>query len=111
HRCGIDSLLVLALTLAVKLLPPLGYVVQARLIIGQDFHGLSLAVQNIADSRILHGVIFRKGAVQRQLSAGSCASHQLIYVSSAGCDGQQTNSSQYGETSTNIVRYDECLIS
>ena len=71
---------------------------------------MPLAVQNVADCRVLHGVIFRVGQVQRHLSSGGGALHQLIYVSSADGDGQQANGSQYGESSSNIVRYDEGLV-
>ena len=50
-----NTSLVLALALAVELLPPLGHIVKAWLIIGYDFNCLALAVQDVAHSRILKG--------------------------------------------------------
>ena len=52
NGCGEQTPVVLTLAFAEKLLPPLGYIVEAWLIVCHDLYGLSLAQQDIADCGI-----------------------------------------------------------
>ena len=110
YRCREDTFLVFSLALAVELFPPLRYIVEARLVVRQHFHGFSFSVKDVADSRILHGIIFFKRFVQRKLSSGCRALHQLLNVCAADCDGQKSYSCQHGETASHIVRHNEGLV-
>ena len=60
----VDTLMVLALALAVQLLPPLGEIVQARLVVDEDLDRLALLVERIANGGILLPLILCQALVR-----------------------------------------------
>ena len=87
HAGREDSFLVLALALAVELLPPLGDIVYRRLIVGQDLHALALAQQDVAQRRILQGVIALEIVLQSALTSAGCTLHELVDIRAADRNG------------------------
>ena len=106
---GEDALAVLALGLAVELLPPLRHEAERGLVGGQNFNILAVRVQGLA----AHGVLPR-GAVyagtERILALGLRAAHERLNVDSAAGDGQQAHSRQHGVAAADVVGHDEALI-
>ena len=90
NRCREDTLLVFSFALSVQLLPPLRYVVQARLVVCKHLDGLALAQKNVAQCRILQCIVLLKCILKCVLSSGSCALHQFIDICSADCDRQKS---------------------
>ena len=95
YGCREDTLLVLALALAVKLFPPFRYIVKARLVICQHFHCLSLTEQDIPDCCILHRIILCKIIFQSCFSSCCRAFHQFIDISAAHSDRKQSYCSKH----------------
>ena len=111
YRCREDSFLILAFTLSEELFPPLRYIMQAWLIICHDLNRFSLTEQNVTCCCIEHCVIFLKWILKCEFSSFCCTFHQLVNISSADCDREKSNSCQYRETSSNIIRYYELFVS
>ena len=103
--------MVLALTLAEQLLPPLVHHGIARFIRDHDLDALALAKQNIAHGRILVAVVFHQVGLLIQLTRLRSALHQGINVRTADGDGQQTHSSQNREAPADIIRHYKGLVS
>ena len=109
HAGGEQALALLALALAVQLLPPLGEEPEAGLIAGQQLHLLTALVQSVAGSGILPGGVL--SAAHGQVGHGlGRAAHQLLNVDASHGDGQQTHSGEHGETTAHVVGHHELLV-
>ena len=107
-----DTLLVLALALAIELLPPLSEVVQLRLEVAYDLDLLaSLCVEcltcgSIDGSRVL----VESHVLAASLLHVDSTSNELLYIEASHGDRQQTYWSQYREATTHVVGDDEALV-
>ena len=110
HSRRENSLLILALAFTIKLLPPLGNIMEAGLIVGHDLDLLSLPQQNIAHRRIHKRGILLIFRFQRLLSGRRGALHQPVDVRTAYRDRQKSYSRQDGEPSSYIIRHHKGLI-
>ena len=90
HGCGEDASPVLALGLSVKLLPPLAYIMEGRLVVRKYLHHLSLSVEHIAECGIKHGIIFMIRLLKAGLSHLCRSLHEHIYVAACNCYGQKS---------------------
>ena len=110
NACGEDALVILALALAVELLEPLRHHGVGGFIGNHDFHGLALAVEDVADRRVLVAVVGLEVVVVQLLLRGLSALHERVDVSARNSDGKQTDSREDGESAADVVGYDEGLI-
>ena len=106
---GEDTLVVLAFTLAVELLPPLAHEVELGLVVDENLDLLAgLLVECVAHGSILGGDILGKGSVD---AAGLLhilgTAHETCDVESGTGDGQQTHRCEHREAATHIVGDDE----
>ena len=83
---------------------------QARLVVCKHLDGLALAQKNVAQCRILQCIVLLKCILKCVLSSGSCALHQFIDICSADCDRQKSYCGENRETSSDIIRNNESLI-
>ena len=81
-----------------------------RLVVGHDLHRLILPQQDVSRCSVEEGSIFLIGPLQAELPHIGSTLHQGVNVGTAGCDGQKADSCQYGETSADIIRYHELLV-
>ena len=113
-RCQINgsrenARLVLALGLAVELLPPLCHKPERRLVGSEDFHMLAGVREHLA----VHGVLrldALHAAGERFLALLCRALHQLFNVDAADRDGKKTDRRQDRISAADIVGHDEGLI-
>ena len=106
---GEETLVVLALALAVELLPPLRHEAERRLKAGEQFRLLAGAVKCAADRGILpRGVGEIVGAAELHHVGG--AAHKLVDVDTGDGDGQQAHSGQHTVAAADIVGHHEGLI-
>ena len=110
HACRENTLLILAFTLAIQLLPPLGHIMNAGFIIGKNLNILTFSQKNITNRCILQSIVVLKCILQRTLSSTCSTFHQLINVSTADSNGKQSYSSQYRETSSHIIRHHKSIV-
>ena len=107
---GEDALVILALALGVELLEPLAHHGQRGLVVDQDLGALALAIEDVAQRRVLEGGVGGHVAALADLARVLSALHHGLDVH-AGCgDGQQTHGGQHGEASANVIRNHEGLI-
>ena len=78
YGCRENTLLVFTLGLAVQLFPPLGYIMQARLIVCQNLNGFSFVCEGCYGLLRMRTASFSsKGAFSALLSSCCCAFHQF----------------------------------
>ena len=104
--CGEQTLVVLALALTEQLLVPLVHEGEVRLIALEDLDALTLAVQDVADGRILVGVVVGAEHGEALHSVG-CALHDVVDADAGSSDGQQAHSGKDGVAAADIVGDDE----
>ncbi len=109
-RCREQALVILAFALAVELLPPLGDIMHAGLIVRQDLYGSAASVQEVSACCIQQRIIVLERRLIKFCHGIGCAGHQFVDIQSRGCDGKQADSGQHGETSADIIRHHEGLI-
>ena len=109
HAGGEQALALLALALAVELLPPLGKEPEAGLVAGQQLHLLAALVQGVAGSGILPGGVLRAAHGQLGHGLGGTA-HELFNVDAGYSDGQQAHSGEHGEAAAHVVGHHELLV-
>ena len=80
NGCGENTLSVLTLTFAVKLLPPLVEHRAERLVANHDLGGLALAVEDVADGGVLVAVVCLDGGVLVGLHGVGGALHEAVNV-------------------------------
>ena len=103
HAGGEEALAVLALALAVELLPPLGKEAEPGLITGQNFDFLTLGVQIAPGGGVLPGGVgVQTGGAAGFHHAGR-ALHQLVQVHAGHGDGQQAHGGQHTVASAHVV--------
>ena len=104
YACGEDTLVLLTLALAIELFPPLGNVLQAGLVGGENFDFVTFAVERIAHCGILSSdVLLERYALATSLLHILGTTHQLFDVDTCGSKRKKTYGSEYRETTTNIV--------
>ena len=102
-RCGEDTLLVLALGLAVELLPPFSEILELGIVVHQDLDLLTgLAVKEITHCGIFHGCVLLPFFEELGTFVGSALEHGADIESSQHY-GQQAHRSEYGETAPHVV--------
>ena len=103
HAGGEQALVLLALALAVELLPPLGEEPDPGLVGGQNLDLLALLVEIAAGGGVLPG---RVGG-QLRLAAGlhhvRRALHQLVQVNARHGDGQQAHGGEHAVAAAHVV--------
>ena len=105
-----QALTVLALALAVELLPPLVHQRVGRLVADHDFGALALVVENIADRRVLVAVVLLEIRVAVRRLRLSGARHQRVDVRACDGDRQQADCGEDRVTAAHVVRNDEGLV-
>ena len=110
--CRVNALLVLALALAAQLFPPLGYIVDAGLVVCQDLDTSCLFCVKYCGSAayFMESFCFKTGRRMARSLAEAAPSMSLVNICAADCDGQKSNCGQNGETSAHIIRYNESLV-
>jgi len=111
YRCREDTLIVFSFRFSVKLFPPFAYIVQFRAEVNEDFDLLAISVQLIAGSSINSRVFSKCNVRSAYFFHIGSTGNQFVNIKSGYCDRQQTNRSQYRETSAYVVRDDKCFIS
>ena len=108
HAGGEQALVVLALALAVQLLPPLQHEAEGGVIAGQQLHGAAGAVQLVADGGIAPGgaVVGGLGAAVHHLGG---APHQGVDVHAGDGDGQQAHGGQHAVPAAHVIGHHEGL--
>ena len=108
HAGGEESLALLALALAVELLPPLAHKAERRVIAGQQLHRAARLIQGIAGGGVAPG-----GTVQTAPGTSPhhlcCAGHQCLNVHAGHGDGQQTHGGQHAVSAADLIRYHKGL--
>ena len=110
HAGGEQALALLALGLAVQLLPPLGHEPEAGLIRRQDLDLLAGAVHLVPRTGILPrriGVHLRRGAAVHHLPR---TGHQRLDVDARHGDGQQAHGRQHAVPAAHLVGHHKGLI-
>ena len=110
NGCREQALAVLALALAVQLLPPLVHERVARLVADHHFGRLALIVKNVANGSILVAIVFFHVRVVVGSLCLLCARHECVDIRTGHSDGQQTHSGENGVTAADIIRYNEGLV-
>ena len=75
YGCRHQTLMVFSFGLTIKLFPPLGYRVKARLIVCQNLCCFSFSEKDITDSCIFYSVILLIGSIQCALASACCTFH------------------------------------
>ena len=84
---------------------------ELRMVIHKYLYLLAVLVKEVSCSCInSHWVLLKLHAVCALVLHLHSASHQSTDVKSCDCDWQQSNWSEYRETSAHVVRDDECLV-
>ena len=104
-----NTLAVLALGLAVELLPPFGHEAERGLVGSQDFNVFAVRVQRLTAHGVLHGSAFHT-ALQRILTLGLCTVHERFNVDAAAGDGKQAHSRQNGIAAADIIGHNKAFI-
>ena len=103
--------MVLALALAVELLPPLSKVVQARVEVNEDLGGLAILEQGVADSGVLCSrVLLIRHVGRSSLLHILCALDDSANVPTCHSNRQQTNRREDREATANVVRNNVSLV-
>ena len=111
YGCGENSSVILALALAVELLPPLVEHFCIVLISYENFGNLTLAVKNVSDSGILVCVVLLNVLVSISYASIVSTCHKSINVAACNRDGKKTYCGKHGETSSNVIRNNKGLVS
>ena len=109
HAGGEEAPALLALALAVELLPPLGEEAEGGLVAHQQLDGLSGAIEGVAGGGILPGGVVRAGDVQR-LHGLPGPLHQGGGVNARRGDGQQPHGGEDGVAPAHGVGHHEGLV-
>ena len=110
HAGGEETLVLLALALAVELLPPLGHEAEAGLVSGQHLDLIAGAVQGRAACGILPcgvGGVVGLGAGLHHLGS---AAHEGIDVHACYGDGQQTHGGQHTVAAAHVIGDNEGFV-
>ena len=103
-----DTLTLLAFALAVELFPPLGYILQFRIVAGQYLGFIPFPVERIPRSGIQGSrILLEWHDRSRSPSHIACSTYQLFYIDPCGRERQQSDRSQYRVTTAHIVRNHE----
>ena len=109
---GEEAAVVLALALAVELLPPLANVVQLGVEIGQDLDLLALAIERLAGGGVAQGGVTVEGHVGADGALHlDGATDEGADVDAGHGDGQQPDGREDGVSSADVVRDDVGLVS
>ena len=109
NRSREQALIVLAFAFTEQLFIPLIHHCKCRVIGYQHFNFFSLSAENISDCSILVTVVvFEISHIV--ILCLSCAFHQLYNVTARHSNREQSNSSQNGKTSADIIRYNKSFI-
>ena len=101
--CREDTLQVLALGLAVELLPPLAEILELRIVVHQDLDLLAgLAVEEVTHGGVLDGCVLLPFLEELGALVGSTLEHGTN-VETGQHDRQEAYRSKHGETSAHIV--------
>ena len=104
------ALFLLALALAVELLPPLGHEAERGLEAREKLHLFALTVELVAHGGVLPGgiavIVFR--AERHHLLR---AAHEFIQINARDGDGKKTNGGEHAVASADVVGHDEFLVS
>ncbi len=106
--CGEDALVVLALALAVELLPPFCEVVESGVVVDENLDLLAGAVEGVACGGIYLGALV--GTAEYGLLALACALHQGLDVVAGHGDGEQAHGGEHGEAAAHVVGDDVGLV-
>ena len=109
HAGGEEALALLALALAVELLPPLGKEAEGGLIAHQQLGGLAGLIEGVTGGGILPGGVVQAGDSQGLHGLGG-APHQGVEVNAGHGDGQQAHGGEDGEPAADGVGHHEFLI-
>ena len=104
HSGGEDAHTVLALTLAVELLPPFVHEVEFRLEVHEDFNLLSGTIEGVAHGGILRGHIVFVGALCFHVG---CPLDEGVDVETGAGDREQTHGGEHREAAAHVVGDDE----
>ena len=105
---GEDALAVLALALAVELLPPFRHEAEARLVAGQQLNAVALAVEQLPRRGVLPCGILGGAQVERLHLCDSRVYH-AAHVDTRDCHRQQADRGQDAEAPADVVRHNEAL--
>ena len=100
---------VLTFGLTVELLPPFCHEVERRLVVDHDFCCVTAAEQAVSGDRVLVAVVLHFYLLEITACVTSTG-HELTDVDTCNSDRQKTYSCQNGETSSDVIRYYECLV-
>ena len=105
-----QALVVLALALAVELLPPLVHHGVAGLVGDHDLGALALVVQDVPDGGVLVAVVLLKVGAGVFLHGLLGAGHEGADVRPGHGDGQQAHGGEHGEAAAHVVGHHEGLV-
>ena len=106
-----DTLLVLALALAVELFPPLREEVELGLVVDHDLNLLAGSIETVADSGILGcHILFEGNILSTALLHLGSTGNELLDVETGTGYGKQTDGSEHREASTHVVGDDKRLV-
>ena len=107
---GEEALFLLALALAVELLPPLGHEAERGLEAREQLDLLALTVELVAHGGVLPRgiavIVFR--AERHHLLR---TAHEFIQINARDGDGEKTNGGEHAVASADVVGHDEFLVS
>jgi len=105
-----ESPMILALTLAVELLPPFGHEMEAGLIVDQDLDRVAFAQQDVADHGVLIARILRQLGILVGIHRVLGAAHHLADVDAGRGDRQESDGREDRVAAADIVGHDEGLV-
>ena len=107
---GEDAHAVLALGLAVELLPPFGEVGELRVVVDKDLHFLAVFLIKEIPHRGVHDGGILRGLHGKGLLGLEGAGEDGTHVESGHHDGQDAHGGEDGEAAAHVVRDDEGLV-
>ena len=111
-RCREDALVLLALALAIELLPPFSNEVELRLVVHHDLDFLTSAIESVTDGSILGSdILLERNILTTSLLHLLSTFYQFHDVESRTGNGQQAHRSEHRETTANVIGNDETLVS
>ena len=106
-----DALVVLALRLAVELLPPFGHVMELGLIVDQNLGLLAKLIERVTNSSILgSGVLSIRNIDASGLLHILGATYEGLDVVASNGDGDETYGSEHRETTSYVIGDDILLV-
>ena len=108
HAGGVNAQPLLALALAVELLPPLGHHTEARLIAGEDLHGFAAAVQGLTGGGVLPAGVFLRAQIHVRQGFFRGADHRAHILSGRG-KGKKAHGGENAVAPAHVVGNHEAL--